>query len=211
MAPLGTGRFIITNSKFKNVVYLADANSCSDLRGDWQRDRPGEMWDVVFLKNENYTIKNYDYSSYATSESIVKPDVGNNIVGGDREQQWKIIEEPENSNLYVICPTKNEHVCWHLPDGESGTPITLEYYSQTSKVQWEFSKAKDAEGSGAVGGGETGRVRGNDDAPSTPVLVPTLDLATLGSESGPVHYGSVSGPVQTSGLEVQFRCSDFWV
>ena len=69
----------------------------------------------------------------------------------------------------------------------------MERYSQTNNIQWEFSKAEDAEGPSAVGGGETGRVRGNDDAPSTilptpvlvptRVLVPTPDMPTLASAS----------------------------
>ena len=159
MAPLDTGRFIITNSKFKNVVNLADANSFSDLHGDWRQNRSGEMvkysllydntqtdyliqWNIVLLSNGNYTIKNEGYSSYATCEVIAKPDMGNNIVGGDHQQQWKIVQERCNYvcvlsdydhfsilfNQYFgcecrICPTKNEHVYWHLADGESGTPV----------------------------------------------------------------------------------------
>jgi len=146
MAPLDTGRFIITNAKSKNVVYLADANSCSDIHGDWQQNRPGEMWNVVLLSNGNYTIKNYGYSSYATCEFIARPDVGNNIVGGNHQQQWKIVED---RGKYVICPTKNGHVYWHLVDGESGTPITLEKYSQSNKIQWEFSKVEDADDEGS--------------------------------------------------------------
>jgi len=133
---------MITNAKSKNIVYLADANSCSDLHGDWKQDRPGEMWNVVLLSNGNYTIKNFGHSSFATCEFIAKPDVGNNIVGGSHQQQWKIVEERGN---YVICPTKNGHVYWHLTDGESGTPITLEKYSQTKKIQWQFSKIEDSD------------------------------------------------------------------
>ena len=123
MAPLDTGRFIITNSKSKNVVCLADDNSCSDLHGDWQQNRPGEMvkyslllynnlntqtdhliqWNVVLLSNGNYTIKNYGYSSYATCEFIAKPDVGHYIVGGDRQQQWKIIERDNSYVCVYVC------------------------------------------------------------------------------------------------------------
>ena len=124
--PLDTGRFMITNAKFKNVAYLADANSCSDLHGDWQQNRPGEMvkyslllynnlntqtdhliqWNVVRLSNGNYTIKNFGHSSYATCEFIAKPDVGNNIVGGNHQQQWKIVEERGN---YVCVLSDCDH------------------------------------------------------------------------------------------------------
>lgn len=177
MARLDTGRFIITNSKFKNVVYLADPNSCSDLHGDRQKNRPGEMWNIVLLSNGNYTIRNYGYSSYATCEYIAKPDakpdVGNNIVGGDHQEQWKIVEERGN---YLIFPTKNKDVCWHLADVES-TPLTLEKYSLTNKeIQWEFSKVEDP--------------------PSTPsipaVRVPPVRVATSDSDSSDSSKASAS-------------------
>jgi len=145
MAQLDTGRYIITNCKFKNVAFLADPNSASDICGDHRQDRIGEMWNVILLSNGNYTIDNYGFGSYATCEYIAKPEAGHNVVGGDHQQQWKITEERENS--YVICPTRNGHVYWSLADQESGTPITLEPYSRATKIQWEFTKVEDGEGS----------------------------------------------------------------
>ena len=53
---------------------------------------------VVLLNRGNYTIKNYGYSSY---EYITKADVGHNIVGGDHQQQWKIIDLEEHGTSYV--------------------------------------------------------------------------------------------------------------
>ena len=53
--------------------------------------------------------------------------------------------------------------------------ITLQSYTQTNKIQWEFSKVGDAEGSGAVGGSETGGV-GDPPSIPTPDRVPTPDL-----------------------------------
>ena len=54
------------------------------------------QWNIVFLSKGNYRFKIHGYSSYATSEHIAKADVGHNIVGGDHQQQWKILdlEEP---------------------------------------------------------------------------------------------------------------------
>jgi len=153
MAPLDTGRFIITNSKFKNVAFLADPNPCSVICGDYQQDRPGEMWNVVRLSNGNYTIKSYAHATYATCEFIAKPDVGNNIIGlgGDSyQQQWKFTEA--RPDLYVICPTKSGHVYWHLANTESRTPITLESYCESSNIQWNFIKVEDSEESDADGG-----------------------------------------------------------
>jgi hypothetical protein len=146
MAPLDTGRYIITNFKFKNVALLADPNSASDICGDHRQDRIGEMWTVILLSNGNYTIKNYGFGSYATCEYITKPEAGHNIVGGDHQQQWKITEARWHHS-YVICPTRNGHVYWSLADQESGTPITLEPYTMTTKIQWEFTTVKEGEGS----------------------------------------------------------------
>jgi len=180
MAPLDTGRFIITNSKFKNAVFLGDANSCSDIHGEVEDGRPGEKWNVVLLSNGNYTMKNYGHSSYATCQFIARADAGNSIVGGGEQYQWKIIEV--GSNSYVICPTKNGQVYWHLTDEEIGTPITLQPYTQSGKIQWEFTRIDDGD---ALGGGPTGRVLANlkNDTPSTPVQrAPTLPASPSVSE-----------------------------
>ena len=147
MAPLGTGRFIITHSKFKNVAYLADANSSSDLHGDWRQNRPGErvkysllynntqtdhliQWNVVLLSNGNYTIKNSGHSSYATCEFIARPDVGNNIVGGDHEQQWKIVEDHANSYVCVyVCDYDHLFRLIHTLDVNVGfAPLRTDMY-----------------------------------------------------------------------------------
>jgi hypothetical protein len=43
MAPLDTGRYIVTNAKHRNVVFLPDANEGSDVVASDQKDDPGEM------------------------------------------------------------------------------------------------------------------------------------------------------------------------
>jgi hypothetical protein len=156
MASLDTGRYIITNFQFKNVAFLADANSCSDICADHQQDRTGEMWNVVLLKNGNYTIQNHSFGSYASCESIVKPVAGQNIVGADHKAQWNIRVTETDDNLYVISPITNGHVCWYLVDQGSGTPITVQSYFRSGKTQWGFTRVKDTDGEGPTGtvGGE---------------------------------------------------------
>ena len=106
------------------------------------KDRPGEMVkysllydntqtnhfiqrNIVLVSDGNYSIQNYGYRSYDT---LLRR--GHNIVGGDHQQQWKIIDLEEHGNSYVcvyvcdydhffilicecrICPTKNKCVYW---------------------------------------------------------------------------------------------------
>ena len=84
--------------------------------------------------------------------------VGNNIVGGDHPQQWKLVEEHSNSYVCVyirdydlffilinnldvnvgFAPlSKNGHVYWHLADGESGTAICNSIYSD--RLLWNVT------------------------------------------------------------------------
>jgi len=146
------------------------------------------MWNVVLLRNGNYTIQNHSFGSYASCQRVVKPVAGGNIVGADYKQQWKITEaamkEPENLNLYVISPTTNGYVCWYLVDQESGTPITVQSYSRSGKTQWEFTRVEDGEDTDSSedtdgdedtdGEGPTGTVN---DTPSTSVPVKPAPLA----------------------------------
>jgi hypothetical protein len=111
MAPLDTGRYIITNAKHRNVVFLPDANEGSDVVGSDQKDDPGEMvrntisianvsptshpltqWNIDLLSNTNYIIQNYGYGSLANSETHVEVSPDDIVVGGNARQQWKIIE-----------------------------------------------------------------------------------------------------------------------
>jgi hypothetical protein len=111
MAPLDTGKYVITNSKHRNVAFLPDATESSDIVASDQKDDLGEMvrnilsipnvsssspytvkWDVDLLSNTNYRIQNYGYNSLTNSETHVKASLGDNVVGGNTRQQWKIIE-----------------------------------------------------------------------------------------------------------------------
>jgi hypothetical protein len=48
MAPLDTGRYIVTNARHRNVVFLPDGNEGSDIVASDLKDDPGELvWNIV--------------------------------------------------------------------------------------------------------------------------------------------------------------------
>jgi hypothetical protein len=93
----------------------------------------------VLLSNENYTIKNEGYDSYANCLPCPRPK--DNIVGGSFAQQWRIREIRNRRqfmcvltqtlfaakqvlvNLFSICPT-DAMMFWSLLDSESETPVS---------------------------------------------------------------------------------------
>jgi hypothetical protein len=62
MAPLDTGRYVITNAKHRNVVFLPDATESSDVVASDQKDDLGEMVrNILSIPNvsssSHYTVK----------------------------------------------------------------------------------------------------------------------------------------------------------
>jgi len=136
MAPLDTGRYIITNAKFLNLACLPDANDESDIVARTEENYSGEKWNITLLNNRKYHIKNHGFSNSAGCDN--RAEKGDSVRGRGRNQQW-IIKESRIRGQYTIAPTDAD-VFWGLVDGEMDTPITLASAPTDPKNQWTFAK-----------------------------------------------------------------------
>jgi hypothetical protein len=59
MAPLDTGRYIITNCRHKNVVFLPDNNDRSGVVASNREDDPGEMVKFNIMQEETTLTASY--------------------------------------------------------------------------------------------------------------------------------------------------------
>ncbi|KIM88168.1 hypothetical protein PILCRDRAFT_814083 [Piloderma croceum F 1598] len=145
MAPLDTGRYIITNCLHKRVAILPNATQYSTIVGGTQAQNSGEMWNVGLLSSGAYKIQNYGHGSFANGENGFLAKRGDGIVGGTHPQQWKIIEMPSKGE-YCICPVVNVDICWSLVDNEPDYPIILGGPSTSRHNQWTFTRVSHVTG-----------------------------------------------------------------
>ncbi|KAJ7222608.1 hypothetical protein GGX14DRAFT_664430 [Mycena pura] len=135
MAP-ETGRYTITNVKFRNLVVLPDANDDSDLVARNEENVDAERWNITLLNNKRYTIKSHGFANFAGCDTRAGP--GDGLRGRQRNQQW-IIKETRIKGQFNISPTDAD-VFWGLADGEYDTPVTLASAPNDPKNQWIFTK-----------------------------------------------------------------------
>ncbi|KAJ7088264.1 hypothetical protein C8R44DRAFT_892805 [Mycena epipterygia] len=132
-----TGRYTITNVKYRNLAVLPDANDESDIIADTDANAASEKWNVTLLNNKRYTIKNHGFSNFAACDT--RPNLGDSVSGRSRNKQW-IIKETRVRGQFTIAPTDAD-LFWGLADGEISTPITLAGAPTDAKNQWIFTKA----------------------------------------------------------------------
>ncbi|KAJ7494860.1 hypothetical protein B0H11DRAFT_920258 [Mycena galericulata] len=137
MPLLDTGRYTITNARFKNFAALRDANPDSNVVSAALPRREGEGWNVIRLNNDNYTIKNLGFSRAASCET--RPRSGDHLMGGHRHNQQWIIKETRTKDHFTISPTDATELFWSMPDGEMKTPIILAETATDAKNHWIFS------------------------------------------------------------------------
>jgi len=119
MAPLDTGRYIITNCLHKRVAILPNATQYSGIVGGTPAQNLGEMvrrdqlnvqprltrimqWNVGLLSSGAYKIQNYGHGSFANGENGFLAKRGDGIVGGTHPQQWKIIEMTSTGEYWCV-------------------------------------------------------------------------------------------------------------
>ncbi|KAJ7494861.1 hypothetical protein B0H11DRAFT_2227623 [Mycena galericulata] len=132
-----TGRYTITNVKFKNLAILPDANDESDIVAGTDENAASEKWNVTLLNNKRYTIKNHGFSNFAACDT--RAELGETVSGRSRTKQWAI-KETRVKGQFTISPTDAD-LFWGLADGELGTPLTLAGVPTDAKNQWIFTKA----------------------------------------------------------------------
>ncbi|THU96024.1 hypothetical protein K435DRAFT_858924 [Dendrothele bispora CBS 962.96] len=136
---LDTGRYVIINVKFNNLACLLGDEcvivSCSNA------DTPGTKWNIQLLKNNNFTIENFDFDINAIHFPNSK--VGENIYGGSSEdstlKQWRI-RELSNVGHFIIMPASGPLLYLGLSGGEDKTPLTFSGSYADPQNQWMFKK-----------------------------------------------------------------------
>ncbi|THV00340.1 hypothetical protein K435DRAFT_854813 [Dendrothele bispora CBS 962.96] len=134
---LDTGRYVIINVKFNNLACLLGDEcaivSCSNA------DTPGTKWNIQLLRNNNFTIENFDFDINAIHFPNSK--VGENIYGGSSEdstlKQWRI-RELSDAGHFIIMPASGPLLYLGLSGGEDKTPEILQHVGIVLEVHNSF-------------------------------------------------------------------------
>jgi hypothetical protein len=118
MAPLDTGRYIITNCRYYNAAVLLDSNdrsgvvACNPDNDTREIVRGNSIyanslltlskWTVKLLTNGSYTIQNFAFSLYATGEKGYWTKQGDSVVGGSGSSEWSINEMRSKGHYWSV-------------------------------------------------------------------------------------------------------------
>ncbi|KAJ7093538.1 hypothetical protein C8R44DRAFT_890759 [Mycena epipterygia] len=98
----------------------ADANDESDVVAGADENAASEKWNVTFLNNKRYTIKNHGCSNFAACDT--RPNANDSVSGRSRNKQW-VVKETRTRRQFTISHSDATDLVWGLADGEISTPV----------------------------------------------------------------------------------------
>ncbi|KAI0312688.1 hypothetical protein OF83DRAFT_1144740 [Amylostereum chailletii] len=134
---IGTGTYIITSVSSGDIVTLQDSNTGTPVTIETDKQENKGKWTVNLLSNGKYTIKNFEYSSYAHVESRAIEGVG--VEARTVEKPW-VIKEINTRGNYTINPSDAPDFYWYVPGDETGTPIKLKNAPNNKRAWFTFKK-----------------------------------------------------------------------
>ncbi|KAI0312692.1 hypothetical protein OF83DRAFT_1086852 [Amylostereum chailletii] len=132
MSTISTGTYVITNVSCGDIVALQDGNTDTPITVETDKQENKGKWTVNLLSNGKYTLKNFEYATFAHVESRARE--GTEVNAQTAAKQW-VIKETNNKGKYTINPSDAPDLYWYIPGDETGTPIELKN-APTSKRAW---------------------------------------------------------------------------
>ncbi|KAI0321300.1 hypothetical protein OF83DRAFT_1081027 [Amylostereum chailletii] len=137
MSTITTGTYVITSVRSGNVVALQDGNTGTPVTVETDKQENKGKWTVTLLSNGKYTIKNYEYNTFAHVES--RASEGAVVEAQSDAKQWAI-KETNNKGKYTINPSDKSDLYWYIPGDETGTPVELKDAPANKRAWFTFQK-----------------------------------------------------------------------